>query len=723
MDLRTIMNSDAAGTANSQPQKSPSSQPPPDPNSYPPREHHPAPSPTYPSAYPTNPPPLQRTQTAPERSSSYGSLQSPYQYQSPTAVAPGAQSQRGPSPPPPPFGSSGRDVNSPSATTAYPSQPFSSSQRSLPGTPRASAAPLYSRQTPPSARPQSSGYDSRSNPSSSPWVGSEAQPNHSPVAMSRASRADSGPMDYTTRPYSASSERRGSDESVSPKTAYPPGSGSGSGSRQGSAAAPQRSPVENGAPRHENGSYGPPSSRGSLVPEAPQSSNHPRRCHRSRAPSPPSRPPPPGRPSASGDDSTIPPSSRDVPSAPKVDARSSPIRSPRPQTCARLPPEPLARARAVSVRPGPDGDGHPVPGEDQSHPHCPRRPAVPTTPTVPAVSAVPSPVDGPPAASQPPDPTPAQTPASAPAPASTGSLGPWEPSITGYIPYEEVTKTVCDFLFRHVVLRNDAVAAPAGSAAVAQGAIIEVEAKLGQLIDMDRRDRLQLPLLSESVLHKEGSRFRTSFESTMTVAQHRAMNNFLNEAVKASMPHVNPGRIPLSYAHKKERDIFYEVSPSELPPIIRQNLNPRHKPKVRVTVDQRTGEILAKIVKCRVADLDVYSPSTCVDWRLSVNLEINYEGDVSHLPVVETTHGRGGERNKDRMSYRHLAYQVDLTQVAKSEPSAKGEFEHELEVEISAAEIRRQGQLAMAGDPKNQYEDLVKGFVDNIRVLARAVPP
>jgi hypothetical protein len=29
----------------------------------------------------------------------------------------------------------------------------------------------------------------------------------------------------------------------------------------------------------------------------------------------------------------------------------------------------------------------------------------------------------------------------------------------------------------------------------------------------------------------------------------------------------------------------------------------------------------------------------------------------------------------------------------------------------------------MVGDPTNQYEDLVKGFVDNIRVLARAVPP
>lgn len=42
---------------------------------------------------------------------------------------------------------------------------------------------------------------------------------------------------------------------------------------------------------------------------------------------------------------------------------------------------------------------------------------------------------------------------------------------------------------------------------------------------------------------------------------------------------------------------------------------------------------------------------------------------------------------------------------------------------MSAAEIRHRGQLALAGDPKNQYEELIKGFVDNVRVLARTVPP
>lgn len=151
--------------------------------------------------------------------------------------------------------------------------------------------------------------------------------------------------------------------------------------------------------------------------------------------------------------------------------------------------------------------------------------------------------------------------------------------------------------------------------------------------------------------------------------QHRAMNNFLNEAVKASMPGTNSTRVPISYAHKKERDTFYEVSPADLPPVIRQNLNPRHKPKVRVTTDQRTGEVLAKIVKCRVADIDVCSPRTTVDWRVSVNLEMEYEGDHRNLPLVDMSKGGRGERNKDRMSYRHLAYQVDLTQVAKAEVS------------------------------------------------------
>ncbi|PLB54611.1 mRNA triphosphatase CET1 [Aspergillus steynii IBT 23096] len=736
MDLRTIMNNDAAASSSKPAEPA-----------YPPRDQtapSTSPSSSYPPAYPHG---------SPERSSSYGSLQSPYQYQ-PSHPAPyGSSASRdsfgAPGPynlPPqqqspvyaqqrshsiqsvtnplfsPTYSSHLRESPPAGGPQAYPPQQ-ASAQASMPVTPRgsaatASAAAPYPRHTPPSGRPLSSGRESHSHPASSPWVGSDAPAHMSPNTVHRISRQDSGPMEYTPRQSSASMDRRTSDESVSPKTALPPHSRQGSvvGAYPDQTAAPQPMAVENGFAARERRS------------SVQSSSVGPPATHINSSPS--------TRASVTRDGLLV------------EEARSAPMASTdrQPRVAAVSPTGPKVKRRRYneppifaqrSVRtkgrcPMIPNRLPPIPKDARDSAQNPwnlRQQSVSTQASTAAVdSSLPAkpeaetpPVNGPPAPSQPPEsPQPAQ-PAQA---AQTGSLGPWEPSIKGIVPYEEITKTVCDFLFQHVVLRNDAVAAPAGTSAAGQGAIIEVEAKMGQLVDMDRNERLHLPIQTESVVDKKNTRLRTAFESTMTVAQHRAMNNFLNEAVKLSMPQTKPDRVPLSYAHKKERDTFYEVSPSELSPVIRQNLNPRHKPRVRVTVDQRTGEVLAKIVKCRIADLDVFSPNTCVDWRISVNLEMSYEGDVSNLTVLDGSRGgRGGDRNKDRMSYRHLAYQIDLTQVAKSEPPVKGEFEHELEIECSAAEIRRQGQLAMSGDPSNQYEDLVKGFVDNIRVLARAVPP
>ncbi|KAL3466012.1 CYTH-like domain-containing protein [Aspergillus heterothallicus] len=770
MDLRTIMNSDAAGSSRPPPSPPPHRSPSqltrkPSEPVYPSHDQLPSSSSSssYPASYPNGPPQqppqLQRAQTSPDRSSSYGSLQSPYQYNPTSSLSTSAQQQRGASPPAaPPYGPSSRrdSFAAPGAYThpqqhhqsqqqspiapqrsrsiqsvltpyssashsfphresppaaapqPYPPQQFSpSAQTSLPGTPRGSVGALYHHSTPSSTRPQSSGHDSLSNRASSPWVGQDTQMHMSPTAVPRPVRHDSRTFDQTPSRASVAPDRRESDESVSPKTAFSPGLRRGSVAGHSEQAAPaQLNDNENGVAAQGNrtfgrNSFGHPPSTTSQINSPPSSGGF------SANESPKARQgqPLPSNPkyatnSGLANSSPQPPKSkrRRYNEPPIYAQRTSRTKGRCPMIANRIPPVPK------HIRNTPQ------------NPWLVRQQAVPhATPPPTKIKRENSVVNGlsapltPAAQSQPSE------------PAQMKSLGPWEPSITGFIPHEEITKIVCDFLFQHVVLRNDAAAGPAGSSAVGQGAIIEIEAKLGKLIDLDRGERLQLPVMSESVIARDNSRLRTSFESSMTLAQHRAMNNFLNEAVKASMPQANPGRIPLSYAHKKERDTFYEISPSDLPPIIRQNLNPRHKPRVRVTVDQRTGEILAKIVKCRVADLDVHSPRTCVDWRVSVNLEMNFDGDISHLTPADT--GRGAsDRTKDRMSYRHLAYQIDLTQVARSEPSAKGEFDHELEIEVSAVEVRRQGQLAMSGDPKNQYEDLVKGLLDNIRLLARAVP-
>lgn len=137
------------------------------------------------------------------------------------------------------------------------------------------------------------------------------------------------------------------------------------------------------------------------------------------------------------------------------------------------------------------------------------------------------------------------------------------------------------------------------------------------------------------------------------------------------------------YVHTHERDSFYELPASHmhtLPKILKEHLqHHRYKTKVRVTTDQRTGRVLNKIVKARIADCNVFSPMTRFDWRVSVNVEMPWAGDVEGLvpmPGADVNGpmgagggaggaGGGGDgvRLKDRMSYRHLAYQIDLTQV------------------------------------------------------------
>ncbi len=174
----------------------------------------------------------------------------------------------------------------------------------------------------------------------------------------------------------------------------------------------------------------------------------------------------------------------------------------------------------------------------------------------------------------------------------------------------------------------------------------------------------------------------------------------------------------IGYDHPHEYDEFYELTPegqNHLPQSIRTYLNHHHKPRVRRTVDEKTNMVKAQIIKSRIADFEVYNPGTDFDYRISISIESPWEGDLNWL--AETTESRR-DRKKDRMSYRHLAYQIDLTQVSYPNSTDK---EHELEVEISTEQIRLELAKAKANQ-HNRYEQLVRGFVDNVRILTRLFP-
>lgn len=53
--------------------------------------------------------------------------------------------------------------------------------------------------------------------------------------------------------------------------------------------------------------------------------------------------------------------------------------------------------------------------------------------------------------------------------------------------------------------------------------------------------------------------------------------------------------------------------------------------------------------------------------------------------------------------------------------AANHEKTHELEIEVSAEEVRRQGEALQRGEA-NKYVDLISGFIDNIRTMVRQVP-
>ena len=99
--------------------------------------------------------------------------------------------------------------------------------------------------------------------------------------------------------------------------------------------------------------------------------------------------------------------------------------------------------------------------------------------------------------------------------ANTGPLGPWEPSFLNIIPADEIVRILSDALFQNVVIRDDVGIAPAGGG-TGGGAVLEIEAKIGQLIDKNTNDRLRLPVLNECVVSQSDPNIKMVFKSSMT---------------------------------------------------------------------------------------------------------------------------------------------------------------------------------------------------------------
>ncbi|KAK5126544.1 hypothetical protein LTR85_009478 [Meristemomyces frigidus] len=293
-------------------------------------------------------------------------------------------------------------------------------------------------------------------------------------------------------------------------------------------------------------------------------------------------------------------------------------------------------------------------------------------------------------------------------------FGQWEKSIRWQQPHLDMQNAVSDWLYTQMSTLKEA-SNPAEC-------VVEIEAKIGRIMARNGEGRIKFPVKSASVLDEAWVKREARFESQMEEPEHKAMNEFLNGAIKDTL---QKGRVAMQYQHPREIDSFQPLSAAgiaALPPIFRsRKLPPGRELRLRTSIDQKNRQVTARIVKQQVADLHIYNPRHEYDCRISINLEANMNRpDLAPFedlvePAKYDAHADLLERRKDRLSYKHLAYSVDLTRVDVKGAAAK----YELELEVDAQVLREQIRAMDEGRGAFGFQTVVSGFLDNATYLMR----
>lgn len=221
--------------------------------------------------------------------------------------------------------------------------------------------------------------------------------------------------------------------------------------------------------------------------------------------------------------------------------------------------------------------------------------------------------------------------------------------------------------------------------------------------------------------------------------QHASYNRLLNSLVSRSGESSYTGA-RVSYQRRKEIDYFHPTPTGG---------------RIRVTRDADTLAVKPNgiIQKQRIADLNIFCPQRAFDYRISINVE-----NTGKLPLPtphtkvsprsidplivhtntapEPTSEHVSIREKNRLSYTHQNFIVDLTQVVL--PEKPSEPIHELEIEFKNADelLHAAAHAKTAPSTSNgsatgntfsqewtPYDDQILIFLNNLRMLIRNASP
>ncbi|KAK6441884.1 mRNA-capping enzyme subunit beta [Oleoguttula sp. CCFEE 5521] len=285
-------------------------------------------------------------------------------------------------------------------------------------------------------------------------------------------------------------------------------------------------------------------------------------------------------------------------------------------------------------------------------------------------------------------------------------LGGWEASYQGKSLNPSMYKVVQDWLWMKFSDLDQV-----------DPAMLEVEAKIGRLLNKSDGNRANFGISSTCTI-AESHNHLLSFESKMDTPEYKAINEALNESViKAQVK----GREPMRYRRIEQTDSSHHINATGLsliPAALKQYTNTR-PPRLRISHDKATQSLKAAIIKLPVSNLHIHAPDGAYDCRISINIELSF------LPLLAAAqlkvddiidHGAPAEpsRQKNRMNYKHLAYDIDLTAVQQGD-----KMSYELELEVDAGLLKAHMGLLQRREP-SAYVEIVSGFLENAQFLMRA---
>lgn len=166
---------------------------------------------------------------------------------------------------------------------------------------------------------------------------------------------------------------------------------------------------------------------------------------------------------------------------------------------------------------------------------------------------------------------------------------------------------------------------------------IEIEGRVGVLLDKSSDNRWKFPISSETLLSSKCEQFKFVPYLSVEIFQH--LNVYLNDKVNKSPKDV-------TYKRTKEIDRFYKKRDTG--------------DKIRVSLDPQSMQPIRAILKDKKKNFDFLCPQSLFDFRVTVSLENTVEFKTDDDNVVPQM-----ERVKDRLSYQFDIWTIDITSVSE----------------------------------------------------------